>query len=120
MYIRNKQLRELGQIRIFMKNFIIVLGTILLTVLIKYTIINRYTMTPIEDFMYLLNSVLLGEEPTIEDFILLVGTCVAFIAFVLWCCFPIVPKEANAPLQYDPRGFSQYKKLDPSYEIQNS
>lgn len=69
-------------------------------------------MTPVEDFMYLLNSVLLGEEPTIEDFILLVGTCVAFIAFVLWCCFPIVPKESNAPVQYDPRSCNQYKKLD--------
>lgn len=29
---------------------------------------------------------------TIEDFILLIGTIVAFIAFVLWCCFPIHPK----------------------------
>lgn len=29
---------------------------------------------------------------TIEDFILLIGTIVAFIAFVLWCCFPIQPK----------------------------
>ncbi|XP_017062879.1 uncharacterized protein LOC108102418 [Drosophila eugracilis] len=50
-------------------------------------------MTPFDDFVYLINHVLLGEEPTIEDFILLVGTLVAFIAFILWCCFPIQPKE---------------------------
>ncbi|XP_049843449.1 uncharacterized protein LOC126295186 isoform X1 [Schistocerca gregaria] len=73
-------------------------------------------MTPFDDFMYLINSVLLGEEPTVEDFILLVGTFVAFVAFVLWCCFPVVPKEGNGggssgadgggsepPRQYDPR-----------------
>lgn len=50
-------------------------------------------MTPFDDFAYLVNNVfLLGEEPTIEDFILLIGTVVAFIAFILWCCFPIHPK----------------------------
>lgn len=71
-------------------------------------------MTPFDDFSYLINFVLLGEEPvsspkiltkyqnrlvywipsfqTIEDFILLVGTFVAFVAFILWCCFPIQPK----------------------------
>jgi len=54
-------------------------------------------MTPYDDFVYLVNSVLLGEEPTIEDFILLVGTLVAFVAFVLWCCFPIVPREPGPP-----------------------
>lgn len=32
---------------------------------------------------------------TIEDFILLIGTIVAFIAFVLWCCFPIHPKVSR-------------------------
>ncbi|KAG8236914.1 hypothetical protein J437_LFUL015239, partial [Ladona fulva] len=58
-------------------------------------------MTPFDDFVYLINSILLGEEPTIEDFILLIGTFVAFIAFILWCCFPIVPKESNAPAHYD-------------------
>lgn len=31
---------------------------------------------------------------SIEDFILLIGTSVAFIAFVLWCCFPIEPKDS--------------------------
>ena len=31
---------------------------------------------------------------SIEDFILLVGTSVAFIAFILWCCFPIEPKDS--------------------------
>ncbi|XP_055914239.1 uncharacterized protein LOC129947630 [Eupeodes corollae] len=50
-------------------------------------------MTPFDDFAYLINHVLLGEEPTIEDFILLVGTLVAFVAFILWCCFPIQPKD---------------------------
>ncbi|XP_016924471.2 uncharacterized protein [Drosophila suzukii] len=54
-------------------------------------------MTPFDDFIYLINHVLLGEEPTIEDFILLVGTLVAFIAFILWCCFPIQPKQEPGP-----------------------
>lgn len=81
-------------------------------------------MTPFDDFAYLINHVLLGDEPvsltkilnykftvkqlnftnvhfgfllqqTIEDFILLVGTLVAFIAFILWCCFPIQPKVSG-------------------------
>ncbi|GLH03225.1 hypothetical protein R5R35_001863 [Gryllus longicercus] len=73
-------------------------------------------MTPFDDFMYLINSVLLGEEPTIEDFILLVGTFVAFVAFILWCCFPVVPKEANPPTLYDTRGYNQYKKVDTTYD----
>lgn len=54
---------------------------------------NVTQMTPFDDFAYLVNNVfLLGEEPTIEDFILLIGTVVAFIAFILWCCFPVHPK----------------------------
>ncbi|XP_060662356.1 nuclear transcription factor Y subunit alpha [Drosophila nasuta] len=57
-------------------------------------------MTPFDDFIYLINHVLLGEEPTIEDFILLVGTLVAFIAFILWCCFPIQPKEPGQHRQF--------------------
>ncbi|XP_023162287.2 uncharacterized protein LOC111593641 isoform X1 [Drosophila hydei] len=57
-------------------------------------------MTPFDDFVYLINHVLLGEEPTIEDFILLVGTLVAFIAFILWCCFPIQPKEPGQHRQF--------------------
>ncbi|XP_043658061.1 uncharacterized protein LOC122623150 isoform X2 [Drosophila teissieri] len=57
-------------------------------------------MTPFDDFVYLINHVLLGEEPTIEDFILLVGTLVAFIAFILWCCFPIQPKERGPHRQF--------------------
>ncbi|XP_037728041.1 uncharacterized protein LOC119558912 isoform X2 [Drosophila subpulchrella] len=57
-------------------------------------------MTPFDDFIYLINHVLLGEEPTIEDFILLVGTLVAFIAFILWCCFPIQPKEPGPHRQF--------------------
>ena len=40
---------------------------------------------------------------TIEDFILLVGTFVAFVAFVLWCCFPVSPKENGAPPLYEDR-----------------
>ncbi|KAK7070485.1 hypothetical protein SK128_026161 [Halocaridina rubra] len=71
-------------------------------------------MTPFDDFVYLVNSILLGEEPTIEDFILLIGTFVAFVAFILWCCFPIVPKESNPPTQYDTQ-YSKYKKTD-SYD----
>ncbi|KAM7347508.1 uncharacterized protein ACRADG_007076 [Cochliomyia hominivorax] len=57
-------------------------------------------MTPFDDFSYLINHVLLGEEPTIEDFILLVGTVVAFVAFVLWCCFPIQPKDSANHRQF--------------------
>ncbi|KAH8420416.1 hypothetical protein KR009_009919 [Drosophila setifemur] len=57
-------------------------------------------MTPFDDFVYLINHVLLGEEPTIEDFILLVGTLVASIAFILWCCFPIQPKEPGPHRQF--------------------
>lgn len=91
-------------------------------------------MTPFDDFMFLINSILLGEEPvsikllviknyplkiiilffsqTIEDFILLVGTFVAFVAFVLWCCFPIAPKEiGNQPGLYEDR-YTQYRKAD--------
>lgn len=92
-------------------------------------------MTPFDDFRYLINSILLGEEPvgsahfwkiiwfffyqfvscfqTIEDFILLVGTFVAFVAFVLWCCFPIAPKEVNTPSHYED-WYTQYKKNDNS------
>ncbi|KAG7157124.1 uncharacterized protein [Panulirus ornatus] len=72
-------------------------------------------MTPFDDFVYLVNSILLGEEPTIEDFILLIGTFVAFIAFILWCCFPIVPKESNPPAQYDTQ-YTKYKKTDSPYD----
>jgi hypothetical protein len=54
---------------------------------------------------------------TIEDFILLIGTSVAFIAFILWCCFPIVPKDGPTPnsTNADSRYF-QYKKVDGSYD----
>lgn len=82
-------------------------------------------ITPFDDFVYLVNNVLLGEEPvgefedirvkhfltdcfhfqTIEDFILLVGTVVAFVAFVLWCCFPVVPKESQAPMHYESKDY---------------
>ncbi|XP_034239286.1 uncharacterized protein LOC117644144 [Thrips palmi] len=61
--------------------------------------------TIMEDTLYLLNSILLGEDPTVEDFILLVGTCVAFVAFVLWCCFPVAPKDP-------PPG---YRRPEPAY-----
>ncbi|EFA03816.1 hypothetical protein TcasGA2_TC013930 [Tribolium castaneum] len=62
-------------------------------------------ITPFDDFVYLINNVLLGEEPTIEDFILLVGTIVAFVAFVLWCCFPVVPKDSQTPLHYEGKDY---------------
>lgn len=64
-------------------------------------------MTPLDDFAYLINHVLLGEEPTVEDFILLVGTLVAFVAFILWCCFPVVPKDANVPPHYETREYNR-------------
>ncbi|XP_044730512.1 uncharacterized protein LOC123293689 [Chrysoperla carnea] len=64
-------------------------------------------MTPLDDFVYLINQVLLGEEPTIEDFILLVGTLVAFIAFILWCCCPATPREMHSPPQYE---YQQYTR----------
>ncbi|CAG0889245.1 unnamed protein product [Darwinula stevensoni] len=71
-------------------------------------------MTPFEDILYLFNNILLGEEPTIEDFILLIGTSVAFIAFILWCCFPIVPKDTPATQQSQSESlkYTQYKKTD--------
>ncbi|CAG9854726.1 unnamed protein product [Phyllotreta striolata] len=53
--------------------------------------------SPIEDFLYLLNNAV-GGESTVEDLLLLVGTLVAFVAFILWCCFPLPPKEARSPL----------------------
>ncbi|KAK6625577.1 hypothetical protein RUM43_005876 [Polyplax serrata] len=77
-------------------------------------------MTPFDDFLYLLNAVLLGEEPTIEDFILLVGTVVAFVAFILWCCFPIVPHETKAPTQYDSRSHGHFRKFENSYHYEIS
>ena len=75
---------------------------------------SKMIMTPWEDLFFVINNLLLGEEPvrvnlskhksfqfniaslfqSIEDFILLVGTSVAFIAFILWCCFPIEPKDS--------------------------
>merc|ERR1712233_278961 len=54
----------------------------------------KMIMPPWEDLFFVINNLLLGEEPSIEDFILLVGTSVAFIAFILWCCFPIEPKDS--------------------------
>uniref|UniRef100_A0A336LGL0 CSON009427 protein n=1 Tax=Culicoides sonorensis TaxID=179676 RepID=A0A336LGL0_CULSO len=38
----------------------------------------------------------MNEAPTIEDFILLCGTITAFLAFILWCCFPLNQKEAKS------------------------
>jgi len=68
-------------------------------------------MTPFDDFVYLINSILLGEEPTVEDFILLIGTFVAFVAFILWCCFPISPKEMGPPPCYEDR-YTQFRKKE--------
>uniref|UniRef100_A0A6B2EIK8 Uncharacterized protein n=1 Tax=Phlebotomus kandelakii TaxID=1109342 RepID=A0A6B2EIK8_9DIPT len=59
-------------------------------------------MTPFDDFAYLLN---LSENPTIEDFILLTGTIVALVAFILWCCFPTVPNAQPVKENFG-QGFS--------------
>ncbi|KAJ8980203.1 hypothetical protein NQ317_002216 [Molorchus minor] len=58
---------------------------------------STHVIGPLENFLYLLNNIVVGES-TIEDFILLVGTLVAFIAFVLWCCFPVQPKDTPLPV----------------------
>lgn len=42
-----------------------------------------------------------------EDFILLIGTMVAFIAFILWCCFPVVPKETQNAQIYQNKEYQQ-------------
>ncbi|XP_014258338.1 uncharacterized protein LOC106671890 [Cimex lectularius] len=70
-------------------------------------------LTPVYDFLSLLYAIFLGEDPTAEDYLLLVGTIVAFVAFILWCCFPVVPKDPQSPKQYDWQGhYTQYKKHD--------
>lgn len=95
-------------------------------------------VSPIEDFFYLLNNVVLGESvsyilnisinllkiyilQTIEDLILLVGTLVAFIAFILWCCFPVQPKEPPLPgLQSSERNAKdeeKYNQLIMEYDV---
>lgn len=58
-------------------------------------------ITPFDDYIYLLNNVILGEEATVEDLILLMGTIVAFIAFILWCCFPVTSKESDSSIHYE-------------------
>merc|ERR1711974_327351 len=63
----------------------------------------KMIMTPWEDLFFVINNLLLGEEPSIEDFILLVGTSVAFIAFILWCCFPIEPKDSLGGSEFSQR-----------------
>ncbi|XP_017872434.1 PREDICTED: uncharacterized protein LOC108620077 isoform X1 [Drosophila arizonae] len=78
-------------------------------------------MTPFDDFVYLINHVLLGEEPTIEDFILLVGTLVAFIAFILWCCFPIQPKEPGQHRQFTCKIIQNHiKAFDAASRMENN
>ncbi|KAB0797326.1 hypothetical protein PPYR_08320 [Photinus pyralis] len=67
--------------------------------------LTKNMITPFDDFVYLLNNVILGDEPSIEDFILLIGTIVAFVAFILWCCFPIAPKESQTPLHYEAKDY---------------
>lgn len=89
-------------------------STMFPTVRVQQLFFSKITdlkMTPFDEFYYLINSILLGEEPTIEDFILLVGTFVAFVAFVLWCCFPIAPKEMGTPSFYEDR-YTQFRKTD--------
>jgi len=42
-----------------------------------------------------------------------VGTFVAFIAFILWCCFPIGPKEIGTPPPfYEDRQYTHYRRAD--------
>lgn len=92
-------------------------------------------MTPVDDFAYLFD--ILGSEPvscfvivflpiiklisiiyfqTIEDFILLIGTIVAFIAFILWCCFPIHHAKENGHHSQ----FSCCKSIQHSFSAENS
>lgn len=58
---------------------------------------------------------------TIEDLILLIGTLVAFIAFILWCCFPVQPKESVVPVLQSPdkhaKGEEKYNQLIMEYEV---
>ncbi|XP_031638593.1 uncharacterized protein LOC116350796 [Contarinia nasturtii] len=62
---------------------------------------------------------LLGEEPTIEDFILLIGTIVAFIAFVLWCCFPISPKDGSGHQSFSCKSLYVLKSSQHKYTEDN-
>ncbi|KAJ8938017.1 hypothetical protein NQ314_011629 [Rhamnusium bicolor] len=58
---------------------------------------------------------------TIEDFILLVGTLVAFIAFILWCCFPVQPKDAPLPVLQSPdksgKDEEKYNQIIMEYDL---
>ncbi|XP_028127958.1 uncharacterized protein LOC114324353 [Diabrotica virgifera virgifera] len=75
-------------------------------------------ISPFEDFLYLFNSVLLGES-SVEDIILLVGTLVAFVAFILWCCFPVTRKESPVPglqpLDKNAKDEGKYNQLTSDY-----
>ncbi|XP_055302229.1 uncharacterized protein LOC129568423 [Sitodiplosis mosellana] len=72
-------------------------------------------MTPVNDLTPF-GMFLLGEEPTIEDFILLIGTIVAFIAFVLWCCFPIHPKEGLGHQSFSCKSLHVLKSSSSSHQ----
>ncbi|XP_055696710.1 uncharacterized protein LOC129797871 [Phlebotomus papatasi] len=77
-------------------------------------------MTPFDDFAYLLN---LSENPTIEDFILLTGTIVALVAFILWCCFPTVPSQSQPAKDNFGHGFSCNRSAQhssPSHQQQST
>ncbi|XP_076260837.1 uncharacterized protein LOC143196851 [Rhynchophorus ferrugineus] len=55
---------------------------------------------PIEDLGWIFLNVFWSNESTVEDIILLVGTIVAFVAFILWCCFPVIPKDGTKNIQH--------------------
>ncbi|XP_066158830.1 uncharacterized protein [Euwallacea fornicatus] len=57
-------------------------------------------LRPIEELGWVFINVFWGNEATFEDIILLVGTIVAFVAFILWCCFPVIPRDSSKTNQY--------------------
>ncbi|XP_018577716.1 uncharacterized protein LOC108916017 [Anoplophora glabripennis] len=82
---------------------------------------NEYVMlSPIEDFFYLVTNVVRG-EPTVEDLILLLGTLVAFIAFILWSCFPVHHKDALLPVLQGPdksgKDEEKYNQISSDYDL---
>ncbi|KAL1492404.1 hypothetical protein ABEB36_010656 [Hypothenemus hampei] len=64
-----------------------------------YPILNEI-LRPIEELGWVFINVFWGNESTFEDIILLIGTMVAFVAFILWCCFPVIPKDGGKTAQY--------------------
>ncbi|XP_060516062.1 uncharacterized protein LOC132695673 isoform X2 [Cylas formicarius] len=64
----------------------------------SYDVVNEL-FKPIEELGWLFVNVFWGKESTVEDVILLVGTFVAFVAFILWCCFPVIPRDGKPLFQ---------------------